>query len=58
MQLPVCVSPDAGWSELESFLGETSKRLTVTMYQFTAPHLFDAVTLSRAEWISSSACSA
>ncbi|ATQ67860.1 MULTISPECIES: phospholipase D-like domain-containing protein [Methylosinus] len=43
MQLTVCVSPEAGWSELESFLGETRRRLTVAMYQFTAPHIFDAV---------------
>ena len=43
MQLTVCVSPEAGWCELESFLGGTRKRLTVAMYQFTAPHIFKAV---------------
>ena len=43
MVLTVCVSPEAGWSELESFLGRTRKRLTVAMYQFTAPHVFKAV---------------
>ena len=43
MGLTVCVSPEAGWSELESFLGGTRKRLTVAMYQFTAPHVFKAV---------------
>src|SRR5262245_2479845 len=28
MDLTVCVSPEAGWSELEDFLGETKSRLT------------------------------
>jgi hypothetical protein len=43
MEATICVSPEAGWSELEAFLGETKKRLTVAMYQFTAPHVFTAV---------------
>jgi hypothetical protein len=43
MELTICVSPEAGWSELEKFLGETQEQLTVAMYQFTAPHIFDAV---------------
>ena len=43
MGLTICVSPEAGWSELETFLGATRKRLTVAMYQFTAPHVFKAV---------------
>ena len=43
MELTICVSPEAGWSELENFLGGTQKSLTVAMYQFTAPHIFDAV---------------
>ena len=43
MELTICVSPEAGWSELESFLGETLSALTVGMYQFTAPHIFTAV---------------
>jgi phosphatidylserine/phosphatidylglycerophosphate/cardiolipin synthase-like enzyme len=43
MELTICVSPEAGWSELEDFLGKTQKSLTVAMYQFTAPHIFDAV---------------
>ena len=43
MKLTVCVSPEAGWSELEAFLAGTEERLTVAMYQFTAPHIFDAV---------------
>jgi hypothetical protein len=43
MELTVCVSPEAGWSELETFLNETTTSLTVAMYQFTAPHIFEAV---------------
>src|SRR5262245_28787676 len=43
MDLTVCVSPDASWSELETFLDGTEKRLTVAMYQFTAPHILNAV---------------
>jgi hypothetical protein len=43
MELTICVSPEAGWSELESFLGETKSTLTVAMYQFTAPHIFEAI---------------
>ena len=43
MELTICVSPEAGWSELEDFLGATQKSLTVAMYQFTAPHIFQAV---------------
>lgn len=43
MTLTICVSPEAGWSELETFLGATKKSLTVAMYQFTAPHIFKAV---------------
>src|SRR5262249_56089553 len=43
MDVTVCVSPEAGWSELETFLAGTQKGLTVAMYQFTAPHIFDAV---------------
>ncbi len=43
MELTICVSPEAGWSELKDFLDGTQKSLTVAMYQFTAPHIFDAV---------------
>ena len=43
MELTICVSPEAGWGELEAFLGDTTDTLTVAMYQFTAPHIFDAV---------------
>ena len=41
--MTICVSPEAGWGELETFLAGTKKRLTVAMYQFTAPHIFEAV---------------
>jgi hypothetical protein len=43
MDLTICVSPEAGWSELESFLAGIRSRLTAAMYQFTAPHIFEAV---------------
>lgn len=43
MQVTICVSPEAGWQELENFLNGTEERLTVAMYQFTAPHIFQAV---------------
>lgn len=43
MELTICVSPEAGWSELEAFLSQTQSTLTVAMYQFTAPHIFDAI---------------
>jgi hypothetical protein len=43
MRAIICVSPEAGWGELEAFLAGTQERLTVAMYQFTAPHIFDAV---------------
>jgi hypothetical protein len=43
MKVAICVSPEAGWTELEAFLAATRERLTVAMYQFTAPHIFEAV---------------
>ena len=43
MKLTICVSPEAGWGELEAFFVDTTDTLTVAMYQFTAPHIFDAV---------------
>jgi hypothetical protein len=43
MEMTICVSPEAGWGELETFLGGTESTLTVAMYQFTAPHIFKAV---------------
>jgi hypothetical protein len=43
MDVTICVSPDVGWGELERFLACTRQRLTVSMYQFTAPHIFRAL---------------
>lgn len=37
------VSPDAGWSVLRRFLQETDRELTLGMYDFTAPHIYQAV---------------
>ncbi|HSE63579.1 MAG TPA: phospholipase D-like domain-containing protein, partial [Thermoanaerobaculia bacterium] len=35
--------PDAGWPVLEPFLERVKKSLVVGMYDFTAPHIIDAV---------------
>ncbi len=43
MTLTCHVSPDAGWPTLRTFLQEVRERLTVAMYDFTAPHILDAV---------------
>jgi hypothetical protein len=37
------VSPDAGWPTLREFLQGTKTGLTIGMYDFTAPHIIDAV---------------
>jgi len=37
------VSPDAGWSMLRPFLVETDREVTLGMYDFTAPHIYQAV---------------
>jgi phosphatidylserine/phosphatidylglycerophosphate/cardiolipin synthase-like enzyme len=37
-------SPDAGWPNLEPFLKSVNKKMTVGMYEFTAPHIVTAVT--------------
>ncbi|MBB5351626.1 V8-like Glu-specific endopeptidase [Haloferula luteola] len=40
----VChASPDASWSELEKFLKDTNERLTVAMYDMTAPHVVEGI---------------
>jgi hypothetical protein len=44
MTVTVCASPDAGWPVLSEFLSGTTERLTVGMYDFTAPHIVDAIT--------------
>jgi hypothetical protein len=36
------VSPDAGWSVLEPFLAGTESELALSMYDFTAPHIYRA----------------
>jgi extracellular elastinolytic metalloproteinase len=35
------VSPDAGWRNLDTFLSETTQRLTATMYEFNAGYIFN-----------------
>ena len=37
------VSPDAGWSTLRAFLSRVKRRLTIGMYDFTAPHILQAL---------------
>jgi hypothetical protein len=36
-------SPDAGWPTLHKFLQGTKQKLTVAMYDFTAPHILKAI---------------
>lgn len=36
-------SPDQGWPNLEKFLDNTGKKLTVAMYDFTAPHIANKI---------------
>jgi hypothetical protein len=43
MEVTLHASPDAGWPTLSDFLGRTENRLTVGMYEFTAPHIAAAV---------------
>lgn len=37
------VGPDAGWNELRPFLADTQERLTVAMYDYTAPWILDVL---------------
>lgn len=37
-------SPDAGWPTLKPFIAGTQHRLTMAMYEFTAPYIVQAVT--------------
>jgi PLD-like domain/Trypsin-like peptidase domain len=39
MQVAAHAGPDAGWPQLEPFLGRVKKQLTIGMYEFTAPHV-------------------
>jgi hypothetical protein len=43
MTLTCHCSPDAGWPTLKGFLVGTGHRLTVAMYDFTAPHIAKAL---------------
>lgn len=43
MAMTLHVSPDAGWPVLREFLQGTKSRLTIGMYDFTAPHIIDGV---------------
>ena len=36
-------SPDAGWPTLSAFLGQTTERLVVGLYDFTSVHILEAV---------------
>jgi phosphatidylserine/phosphatidylglycerophosphate/cardiolipin synthase-like enzyme len=43
MKVTCHLSPDAGWPVLREFLAATQQRLTIGMYDFTAPHIVAAV---------------
>jgi V8-like Glu-specific endopeptidase len=44
MRVVLHVSPEAGWRELKKFWGENNyNQITIGMYNFTAPHIIDAV---------------
>jgi hypothetical protein len=42
MEVIAHASPDAGWPVLSDFLSRVRQRLTVGMYEFTAPHVVQA----------------
>jgi len=42
-------SPDAGWPTLSAFLQQTKTRLTVAMYDFTAPHIMRTIEATSAQ---------
>ncbi|HEY3197000.1 MAG TPA: phospholipase D-like domain-containing protein [Nitrospirales bacterium] len=35
------VSPDAGWPTLKEFLGSIDQKITIAMYDFSAPHILE-----------------
>ena len=35
------VSPDAGWPTLKGFLGNIDQKITIAMYDFSAPHILE-----------------
>lgn len=43
MTVTLHASPDAGWAVLSEFLARTTQTLTVGMYDFTAPHIVEAI---------------
>lgn len=43
MSITCHVSPDAGWATLRPFLSATKKSITLGMYDFTAPHIYQTV---------------
>jgi Trypsin-like peptidase domain/PLD-like domain len=43
MRVVAHVSPDAGWAQLSAFLGATTRKLVVGIYDFGAPHIVKAV---------------
>ncbi len=48
MKMVCHASPDAGWRLLSEFFGNTEKRMTATMYEFTAKHILKKLTASLA----------
>jgi len=43
MRIVCHLSPDSGWTVLQKFLAGTKKRLTMGMYDFTAPHVIKSM---------------
>lgn len=43
MRVKAHVSPDAGWPSLKKFIGSAREKLVGAMYEFTAPHIRDAL---------------
>ena len=48
MKMVCHASPDAGWRLLSEFFGNTEKRMTATMYEFTAKHILKKLAASLA----------
>ncbi|MFC4244175.1 phospholipase D-like domain-containing protein [Gryllotalpicola reticulitermitis] len=42
LTISVAASPDAGWGQLQSFLGEAKSDLVIGMYDFTSAHVLQA----------------
>jgi phosphatidylserine/phosphatidylglycerophosphate/cardiolipin synthase-like enzyme len=43
MKLVLNSGPDSGWEQLSNFFARTRKRITATMFEFTARHIFDGL---------------